>query len=289
MAAEDEFTSKEKLKWLGLSEAAQSLSNVESEVGALEENLADYATFKDHLNNGFDIDGDSSKEALDSFGDFNSYLQEQGFTSSEADNFITKIQQNFTDEDSSGSEFDEFKTFALNQSSFEQLKSGFGSNSQLTSELETENGEAIAGIKFHESGGVTRAGISVPAGTAEIFGQEIHFSQSDDPVAEDTGSSGGFTVSNISASDTSPLVGETTTISVDVENTYAQQAYFSASLTEDGSEIANKGVTIDGGTTQTVSFDVSKSLYTSHEYRISSSDAVTVFWEPRTYSGYTII
>jgi hypothetical protein len=162
MPAEDEFTSKERLRWLGLSEAAQSLSNVQTETNILEENLSDYATFKDHLNNGFDYDNDSNVEVLDSFGDFNSYLQQQGFSSSEADNFITKIQQNFTDEDSSGSVFDEFKTFALDQSSFEQLKSGFGSSSQLTSELETEGGEAVAGIKFHESGGVTRAGISVP-------------------------------------------------------------------------------------------------------------------------------
>ena len=93
-------------------------------------------------------------------------------------------------------------------------------------------------------------------------------------------------MTNISASDIAPLIGETTTISVDVENTYPQQAYFSASLTEDGSRIANQGVTIDSGNTVSVSFDVTKNSYQSHDYRISGSDAVAVAWVPNTFGFY---
>jgi len=279
MPVEDEFTAKEKLRWLGLSEAAQSLSNVESELETLENELSDYAEFKDDLENGNDYDNDGTVESIDSKTSFDSYLQDNGFTEQLADDFVTKIEQNFTDENSSGSEFDEFKTFALDQNSFEQLRSGFGSSSELTSELETGNGQAAAGIKFHESAGVTRGGVSVPSGTTEVYGQQIHFSEADAPTTS-TGESGGFTVSNISASDQFPLIGETVTISVDVESTYSQQAYFSASLIEDGSEVANQGVTISGGTTETVSFDVTENTFVSHAYAISSSAEVNVGWIP---------
>jgi hypothetical protein len=68
-----------------------------------------------------------------------------------------------------------------------------------------------------------------------------------------------------------------------VENTYPEQAYFSASLTEDGTQIGNKGITIDSQKTVTVSFDVTKNEYTTSDFRISGSSAVRVTWVPRKY------
>lgn len=285
--SEETLKAKQKLLWLGLSQAAQSLSEVEEEIDLLESNIEDYDTFQDHLENGFDIDDDGSIEQINDFAAFNSYLQEQGFTSEEANQFIEKIKQNFSDEDSDGTVFDEFKNYAINETDeFSTLETGFGSGTEITGTSETEDGVAAAGIKFHESGGVTRGGVSVPPGTTEVYGREIHFSQSAPPSSEDTGSGGGIGYSNISADPIVPLIDESVRISADVTNNYSTEANLSIDFYEDGISINDKNVAVGAGDTQTVEFVVSKSSSESHDYSIGGSDTVNVQWVPQQAGPY---
>jgi hypothetical protein len=285
--SEEKLKAKQKLQWLGLSEAAQSLSEIQAELDLLKSNLPDYETFQDHLENGYDIDNDGDKESINDFASFNSYLQELGFSSEEANSFIEKIKQNFTDEDSSGSVFDEFKSYALDESqSFSALETGFGSSTQITGTSETEQGVAASGIKFHESGGVTRAGVSVPAGSTEIYGREIHFSQSAPPSDEDTGSGGGISYSNISSDPIAPLIGEAVEISADVTNNYSTEASLAVDFKEDGVTINDKSVTIGAGSTNTISFVISKNEYVTRDYSIGGSDTVSVTWIPQQAGPY---
>lgn len=287
MSQEETLKSKEKLLWLGLSQAAQSLSEVEAEIDLLQNNLENYEEFQDHLENGYDIDGDGDTESIDNFADFNSYLQEIEFSSEEADQFIEKIQQNFTDEDSDGTVFDEFKNYAINETNeFSTLETGFGSGTEITGSSETEDGVAASGIKFHESGGVTRAGVSVPPGSTEIYGREVHFSQSAPPSGEDTGSGGGIAYSNIDSDPLAPLIGETTTISADITNNYSTEANLSIDFKEDGIRINDKSITVSAGSTQTVEFVISKSDAETHEYSIGGSDTVSVTWVPQNAGPY---
>lgn len=280
--SQNELKSKQKLQWLGLSRAARSLSNVEEEINLLEKYVDDYDAFQDHLENGYDYNDDGSKESIGSYENFKSYLTSIGFEEGKADRFIEKIKQSF-------SSFSDFKNFAINEvDSFEALKTGFDSSNQITAEVENENDQSMAGIKFHESQGVTRKGVTVPAGTTEIYGSEIHFSQSTTSIGEDTSDgdpsgSGGFEWSNIrtKSGDTQFPVYSTATIQADVTNNYTTLATVTASFIEDGSQISNDTVAVPGGETETVEFTVNKSDYTSHDYQIRNTSAITVSWIPQ--------
>lgn len=289
--SENTLKSKEKLQWLGLSRAAQSLSDVKTEMKLLSEKLGDYDTFTNDLENGYDYDGDGTKESLDSFSAFDSYLASGSnsisFTQQEADSFIEKIRQNFSDSDGDGTVWNEFENYAINESSsFETLKTGFGSSNQIGGEIETEDGKAVAGLRFHESGGVTRNGVTVPAGTTEIFGQEIHFSQSGVPSSADVGSDTEITIDNISADPSAPDTGELVIISADVTNNYAESVNVTTTFTEDGEQIDNSTASINANSTETVSYTVYYDTIASHDYAISDSSEITVTWVPEKLTSY---
>lgn len=279
-----ELKSKEKLLWLGLSRAAQSLSEVKEEIEKTQNTVGDFSTFQDHLQNGYDWDNDSTKESIDNFTDFRNYL-EQGFgwTSTEVDRYIEKIRNNFTDDDSSGSVFDEFKSYVLNTAtSYQDIVNEFGTQNVMGSEVENEDGGKAAGIKFYENAGVTQDGISVPQGSTEVFGKEIHFSQTGTVKQEDSGSSSLFTVDNFQTDDSDDVVtvGQTVTFSADITSNSSYVEYFAASLTENGDSVDTKTFNIAPGNTRTVSFTVTKNEYVCNDYKINSAGPITVCWVP---------
>lgn len=267
---------KEKLIWLGLKRASSTKSGADSAIERINQNVGDYSTFQSDLDN------------VTSESEFNTYLQNNGFDQSQADNFITKVNNNFTDEDSSGSSFDEFKSFVQNDSeTYSELKSAFDSQTSFGSELETADGQQAAGVRTFENTGVTYDGISVPAGSVEVFGREVHFSQSESVKSGDgSGSTGGdsvFTVNNFQTDDSDDVVYiyESITLSADITNNGSYYEFFVASLTEDGNTIQSKNFKIAPGTTRTVEFTVTKEEYFCGDYKINTAGPITVCWIPQ--------
>lgn len=257
--------SSTKLKiWAGLKRPVTDLSTIRLEISLIEENIGDFQQYQN------DISG------FTSHSEHETYLENNGFTADEADAFTAKIQANFTDEDSSGTEWDEYNAFVQSVSSFEELKNGFSSESQLASDSETAEGESVAGIRTFDSAGVTKDGISVPAGATEVYGAEIHFSQ----TGHDHFETSPETYSNLTVSDQAPEVGATITVSVDVTNPNSFGIKAVATLTEDGSAIQTETVVLGGNSTKTVSFSVSKDQYVCHDYTVSDLSAITVCWAP---------
>lgn len=290
MATQDtQLKAKDKLLWLGMKRAAQSLSDVKEEMEKLRNTVGEYTTFQDALQNGYDLDGDGTKEAIDSFSDFKTYLKDNGWTQSEADSFVEKIKNSYTDEDSDGTVFDEFKDYVLNEAeSYTEVKNSFNSNTTVSGDTETDDGTKVAGIKFYENGGVTRDGVQVPEGATEVFGTEIHFSKSNPPTQEDSDDSDLFNVSNIRTDDSDNVVTvyQDITISADIENTGSYVEFFAASLKEDGEGIKTKTFKIGPGSTKTVDFTLSKSEYVCHDYQINTSGTITVCWAPEGLQVY---
>lgn len=283
MAQEVQLKAKDKLLWLGLKRAAQSLSDIKAEIDRLRNTVGDFTTFQDALQNGYDLDGDGTKEAIDSYADFKTYLKDNGWTQSEVDKFVEKIKNNYTDDDNSGSTFDEFKDYVLNDAdSYTDIKNTFNSSTTLGSDTQSQDGGKVAGISFYENPGVTKDGISVPAGATEVFGTEIHFSKSAPPASSVEGDGSNFSVSNISTDDSDNVVNvySSITISADVSNSSGQVQFFSANLKEDGETVQSNTIQIDPNSTKTVSFTVSKTEYVCHDYAINSSGTVTVCWAP---------
>lgn len=257
----------EKLIWMGIKRPSQTASEVQTEINLLESGVGDYDAFQTGVSN------------QSSYSEFKTYLTNNGFTSDQADDFISKVKNNFTDEDSSGTSWDEFQDFVVNQTdSYEEFMTGFGSLNTIGSEQTTQDGDKIAGIRFFESDGITKDGIAAPLGSVEVFGKEVHFSEtgnvssSVDPV----------TFSNIQsdATDDVGTIGDTITISADVSNPNSTSQDIIVTFSEDGSHLDDKVITIGGNSTVTVSFTVTKSEAQCHDYSIGSSSELTVCWAP---------
>lgn len=260
------------LTWLGIKSPSANQNTASGDVERLKANVGDYDAFVTIL------------EDSTSWTEFETALLDNGFSQEQADNLINRAQQAFEDEDSSGTDWDEYKEYAANTAtSYTEYKTEFPTTSGLRSEKTTEDGQPAAGIRVHESQGVSYAGVSLPAGTTEVFGSRIEFSQQEPAVeAEDLG------YSNIRTDDADDVatVFQTMTISCDVTNPNTFQASATIPLQEDGSVIQRQEVTVDGSTTTTVSFEVRKEDYICAEYSIGSSGTVLACWVP---SGLQII
>lgn len=266
---------RQKLIWLGLKRPAKNRSNVAGIIDLLKENVGDFGVFQTETGN------------QTSFSEFKTYLKNEGLTQDQVDRFVDKINNNFTDEDSSGTTWDEWEDFILNTAdNYQDVKSRFGNSSYISTELESEDGSPAAGIRVFENKGVTSEGYSVPAGSVEIFGREIHYSKSGTTKSDaGSGSTGGeatFTVSNITTDDADNELNvyQTVTISADVTNNGSYEEFYTATLTEDDTSIDNEYLRIAGGATETVSFKVAKAEYACHDYRIGNSSSVYICWTP---------
>lgn len=270
----DKLSAKRKLQWLGFTDAAKQISIIQAEINILKQNNVGYDDFQNNVSN------------RSAFSSFKTYLKNNGFSQKQADLFVNKIKNNYDDEDSSGTTFDEFKDFVVNGAdSYEGLKSGFGDKKELSGDSETTAGESAAGIKFHDSQGTTRDNTSVPTGTTEIYGKEIHFSSvgsgdgtsevESNPVDERK-----VNYKNLTASKVTPTISDNVTLSVDVENTNTQSIEVMVPLNEDDDWIKSKTITIDASSTQSVSFDIIKQRQTKHVYTVKDTSGITVAWGP---------
>lgn len=269
------LTEDKKLIWAGLKYPQQDLSAVASELNIIRNNI-DWATFQGH-HDAYDLGGDGSTEDISNFTQFKTYLNEEhGFDSDQQDHFVEKIKTAFSDSDSSGSVYDEYEDYVEGASSYAELESKFGTITTLGGSEQTEDGEPVAGIRVHSKPGVSYDGVPLEAGTTEVFGRRVEFSQQDPPRADD----GTITYNNLTVSDTELPRLATVTISADVSNTNLGDRRVTVSLNEDGEVTQEQTVVIDGSSTKTVSFDVTKDGYECHDYSIGGLSAKTVCWVP---------
>lgn len=269
MSDENQLKAKQKLQWLGLSSAAQSLSEIQGEINKIEE------FYESNDLNYIDFQNDIAE--LENYSEFQTtYLEDKiDFTTEEAEQFIEKIKQQFET-------FADFQDYIQFQTSgFEDIKLAFNSSSEFTSEVTNESGEPAAGVRFHESDGTTKDNVSVLAGTTEIYGREVHFSQSDFTGDDSEEIDGEFTFDNIR---TVPEDGELDNnqqgeIKVDITNSGGSEAT-RATLTEDGTNIQQKEPFVGNGETITISFFVTREN-AAHDYQVQAdTDIVQLYWIP---------
>ena len=152
---------------------------------------------------------------------------------------------------------------------------GYGDDSRtigdgLSSErVSTETGDGAAGIRVFEQAGVTYDGYRVQAGAVEVFGNEVHFSNTGSskqrprppdprgPGSPDDGSGVGFNageligIGNLRASGDNITVGESVDITVDIANSgnYTEKVGVTLFASDDGSEKDTLVVVGPGGET----------------------------------------
>lgn len=181
----------------------------------------EFTTFSQDVNN------------LSSFADFETYLQDElGFTAEEAETFRLQMEQKYTD-------FADFQDSLSSFGEFEEWENSISWGETVGGNTTDEDGRIVNGIRFHDSTGLTRDNVSVPAGSVELFGNEVHFSRtgssrSSDDTTSDTGTNSLFSWTGMSASPSSPDTGQEVTFSAEVTNNGDYQESYIASLKIDG-------------------------------------------------------
>lgn len=258
-----ELSERKKLVWAGLKKDRSDRSVIAKEVELLKEHVGDWETYQGDVTGGEDGDG------LTSYGEFNTYLTDAGFTQDEADTFEQKVKDNYD----SWSDHEGF--VGTQAQSYAGYKNGFGTAVGLQGETETEDGEPVGGVRVHDSAGVSYAGVPVEAGTVEIFGRRVEVSQQAPPRAED----GTINYSNLTVEpDTVVDVYNEVTITADVENTNSGARRETVTLTEDGDVVAEKTVDIPANTTETVVFSREKTETQCNDYAIGPLTPETICW-----------
>lgn len=249
----------EWLVWLGIKSPQASSSTVTGDVSLLQSGFADYAAFQTA------VSGDAS------YTDFETTLQNNGFTGTEATSLSDKAQQNFAT-------WADFQDFVVNQtSSYAEFQAGFSSTSGLVGSTTTQTGEPAAGIRIHDKAGVSYAGVQVPAGTTEVFGSRIEFSQQGASATQQP-----ITYSALTTDDPNNVVTlyTTLTVSCTATNPNSYDVTVTVPYLEDGTVVERKQVTVPASGSTTVSFQVSKSEYVCVDVAIADLTAITACWVP---------
>lgn len=237
-----------KLIWLGLKRAQQDTSEARDHIDRLQRGV-EYDDYEDAVS-GFADDSDHKTWLIDE--------DNADFTEDQADSFNEMIQNNFES-------WSDYQDFVVNEAgSYITLRNGFDTQTAFESEERTADGEAVAGVRLHDTDGVSYAGVSVPAGTVEIYGNRVEFSRTGPPDAEEAD----ISFSNLSISNTTPTRYETITISADVSNTGDSTGAVYAPLLEDGDVVTRQRIEVAAGATETVEFERRYTEFQSMEVTI---------------------
>lgn len=279
----DDLSENKKLVWLGFKNPQQDVNQAGTDIQKLKDNVGDWSTFQGHLD-AYDLDGDGTDEDISDYTQFQTYLEDNGFTSLEAQAFIDKIKNAWSDEDSSGSSYDEFEAWVENTgTSYEQFQSQFGTTAGLTGEEETSEGEKVTGVIFHDEQGVSKAGVNLPPGTVEIFGNRVEFSQTEDIETGEPLMS----YSNLNIDNQTPSKYETITITADLKNIGDVSGDAYPQLKIDGSvEKAQGPIFLLNGESTTVSFTYFFTELVSVDVSIADLDPLTVSVIPEGLQVY---
>jgi hypothetical protein len=260
----DELKPKDKLNALGLKAPDSQENPLQSEFESLLNGI------DTNLSGGWlDFQNDVSNQS--SFGEFETYLTDTlGLSSSDASTLRQKYQSKF-------GTFSDFQNAVSSYSSFEEFENSFTWGDTISGETTEDGQNNNAGIRFHSEAGITKEGVSVPAGTVEIFGPEVHFSQTGATADEDPDKSSLFSYSNMDVSDSSVLLGDTPTVSVDLTNNGSYQENFLPVLLVDG-EVQQEGdlIKIGAGNTRELSFEFKTPDTGDFEVQINKSPTRTI-------------
>jgi hypothetical protein len=251
---------EEKLVWLGIKTNAAKTNELAADTDHLKETVGDWAAFQDLVQN-----------QTDSYSALQSELEtSHGWSSDDAEAFIARLKNEFTT-------YNDVQSSVGGYESYAELQAAFDSTTTFTADSETESGQPAAGIRIHESSGVSYSGVDVPAGTTEVFGSRIEFSGQDSV----RGTQDPVTYANFSSDDADNVVntGQSITFSADVTNPNGFQVGTEASLQEDGTVLRTTTLSLGANETRTVSFTVTKDEYVCHDYAIGTTGTMTACWK----------
>jgi len=238
-----ELTEEQKLVKLGLRSPNQTESSLTETKTQLQTNIAeDWDAFVSEF----------ESASLTSFDDFETWLDDNGFDSDTAANIRSKFESKYPD-------WSTFETAITTEyESWSDFENDFASNTGLRSTRQTDTGLSAAGIKVYEESGVGRSGQSIPAGGVEVYGAEVHFSQSgavQDTADESAGTDEPIVWDNLYVDPNGLQTGGTIVVEADVTNNTGFTGQIVAELVVDGEVKKTQTKQLTGNSTITVRFE----------------------------------
>jgi len=253
---------EERLVWLGVQTNSAKVNALQGDVNQLKDTVGEWGDFQTA------VDDNTSFSELET-----DLINNYGWSQEDAQAFTDRLSREFNS-------YTDFADQVNNQfTSYDDLQGVFDQATTFQGDAQTDTGQPAAGIRVHESDGTSYSGVSVPAGTTEIFGVRVEFSQQDPP----RGTTEPVTYANMASDDADDVatVYGSITFSADVTNPNGWQVDQQVSLTEDGSVISSKNVSIAANSTKTVEFTVTKQDYICAEYAIGDLDPILACWVPQ--------
>jgi hypothetical protein len=270
MATDEEgLNNSDILKALGLK-LPNTQANPLRDLWNTLEDVEDFSDFESKINN------------ISSFAEFEDYLiNDLGYTAEDAEDFRLQVEQKY-------SSFSDFQTFIVDEAdSYEDWENSLSWGETVGGNTTDEDGRLVAGFRFHDSAGVTKDGVSVPAGSTEVFGNEVHFSQSgasrsSDDSTSDTGDGDLFSFSNLTGDEVG-VRAQTLTYTVDLTSNSDYQENFLPVLKVDG-EVVREGdlISIGANSTRSISLSTAFSTEGTYEVGFNKGPTLTVTIDPAT-------
>lgn len=262
------LTQDQKLVMLGLRQPSSQENASDEAIVEFQNNIAsEWATFQENFEDA----------NLGSWADFETWLTNNGISSSKASNIRSQFEASYAS-------WSAFSDNVLNQyTSFDDMKNDFQSGSMFRSDGQTTDGRAMAGVKVYEQSGVGRDGQSIPRGGIEVFGQEVHFSQTGavrDTRETSAGASDPIEYSNLTVSNTAPTPNQSIDISADVTNNVGYPQGVVINLLEDDVVVDTTTRVLSANETKTVTFTRSWDSITSIFVTIDGLDDTLVVVTP---------
>jgi len=237
------LTEEQKLVKLGLRSPNQTESSATETIQQYKDKIASkWKTFQENFEDA----------NLGSWSDFETWLVDNGVDADRAANIRSSFESKY-------SSFSDFSDKILNEyTSWSDFENDFASNTGLRSTRETDSGLSAAGIKVYEESGVGRSGQSISAGGVEVYGKEVHFSQTSsvrDTPDESAGTEEPVVWHNLSVEPTGLQTGDTITVEADVTNNTGYIGNVVGELIVDGSVELKKTRELTANTTITITFE----------------------------------
>lgn len=137
-----------------------------------------------------------------------------------------------------------------------------------------------AGVRIHEEDGITKDGGTADAGAIEIYGTEVHFSETGNVGTSDSPS---LEYNDFSVSDEVPTVGNYVIFDVEVVNTSGNPGNIVITLKRDGTVVRSTTQFFQSHEVVNISFSYRSLDYGSWDFTIGNTAPITVSWIPGAF------
>lgn len=250
-----ELTEGKRLKWLGLRREGDDQSEINAEISRLKDTVGEFDAYQSFVGNSSSISNHESR-----------LINNHNWPSPDAELFSSKIENSFD----GWSAYDNYINVQV--SSYQTMKGDFPSEITFGGIETTSDGEIAVGVRLHEEQGVSKKGLTVEAGTIELFGTRFEVSQMEQPSADQRDLAYG----PVQADPMSPDVDEEFDVFCDITNNSNADVRIFPQLAVNGVVEEQQQLDIPQGETREARFSYTQPQFARLDVQIDNEEPIEV-------------